>query len=318
MCIRDRGWDALREERYQRMVEMGLVRPEWRLTERDPGVEPWDTVDHKEWHARRMEVYAAQVDRMDQGIGRLVEALEADGLLGRTLILFLADNGACAEELTADAEWVRNITPDRTRAGLPVHPGNDPAVTPGPETTYQSYGLPWANASNTPFREYKHWVHEGGISSPLIAHWPQGIRGRGEWTSQVGHLVDIMATCVDLAGARYPQVFRGNRITPMEGATLRPVFSGQAPTERGVFFEHEGNRAVRLGRWKLVSRAETDPFAWWGKGDPGAGNWELFDMEADRTETRDLAPTRSDLVRSMAELWSQWARRAHALPYPED
>ena len=313
----DRGWDALRAERYQRMVERKIIRPDWAITDRDAGVEAWETVDHKEWHARRMEVYAAQIDRMDQGIGRLVRALEEDEALDRTLILFLADNGACAEELTADAEWVRRITPERTRAGQPVHPGNDPAVMPGPETTYQSYGLPWANASNTPFREYKHWVHEGGISTPLIAHWPEGIHARGEWTPQVGHLVDIMATCVDVAGAHYPRTMRGQPITPMEGASLAPAFSGQAPSERAVFFEHEGNRAVRLGRWKLVSRAEDDPFAWWQHDDPGPGNWELYDMEADRTETNDLASERPDLVRSLAVLWQQWALRTDVLPYPE-
>jgi arylsulfatase A-like enzyme len=313
----DQGWDALREERYRRMVDKGLVRPEWGLTIRDEGVEAWDAVDHKEWQTRRMEVYAAQIDRMDQGIGRLIRMLEKDGLLDRTLILFLADNGACAEELTADAEWVRNITPKLTRDGRPVHPGNDPAVMPGPETTYQSYGLPWANVSNTPFREYKHWVHEGGISTPLIAHWPRGIRARGEWTSQVGHLVDIMATCVDVAGARYPRAFRGNRITPMEGTSLAPVLAGGSPSSRAVYFEHEGNRAVRLGRWKLVSRADDDPFAWWKRDDPGPGNWELFDLEADRTETDNLASERPDLVQSLAELWHQWALRTDALPYPE-
>jgi arylsulfatase len=188
---------------------------------------------------------------------------------------------------------------------------------PGPETTYQSYGLPWANVSNTPFREYKHWVHEGGVATPLIAHWPRGIRGRGKWTSQVGHLVDIMATCVEVSGARYPKEVRGQRITPMEGESLVPVFSGGAPTERVVFFEHEGNRAVRLGRWKLVSRAEDDPFAWWGRDDPGPGSWELYDMEADRTETKDLASAQPDLVASLAALWGQWARRTDVLPHPE-
>jgi arylsulfatase len=313
----DGGWDALREERYRRMVERKIIPPDWAMTDRDAGVEAWDTADHKAWQARRMEVYAAQVDRLDQGVGRLVRALEESELLDRTLILFLADNGACAEELTAEAAWVRNITPERTRDGRPVHPGNDPAVMPGPADTYQEYGRPWATLSNTPFRLYKHWVHEGGIATPLIAHWPRGIRAQGEWTPQVGHLVDIMATCVDVAGAHYPRQMRGQRITPMEGASLVPVFSGNEPTERPTFFAHEGNRAVRLGRWKLVSRAEEDAFAWWGRDDPGPGNWELYDMETDRTETRNLASERSDLVPSLAALWQQWARRADVLPHPE-
>ncbi len=313
----DRGWDALRKERYRRMVELGIVRPGWKLTERDARQEAWDTADHKEWQARRMEVYAAQIDRMDQGIGRLVRALEPDGLRESTLILFLADNGGCAEELHSTADWVLRIAPKTTRDGRPAQVGNDPSVMPGPETTYQSYGLPWANASNTPFREYKHWVHEGGIATPLIANWPQGIRARGEWTLEVGHLVDVMATAVDVAGARYPRKRRGNRITPMEGVSLGPVFSGGVLPPRAVYFEHEGNRAVRQGRWKLVSRAEDDAFAWWRHPDPGPGNWELFDMAADRTETTNLASERPDLVRALAELWHQWARRADVLPYPE-
>ncbi len=171
----DKGWDILREKRYKRMIDMGIIEPEWKLTNRDDRMPPWEQAKNKDWQCRRMEVYAAMIDRMDQGIGRIVSALEQNGQLDNTLILFLADNGGCAEELTA--EWGPQLfIPEKTRDGRPVRRDNDPAIMPGPEDTYQSYGIPWANASNTPFRLYKHWVHEGGIATPFIAHWPAYIK----------------------------------------------------------------------------------------------------------------------------------------------
>ena len=183
------GWDRLREERLQRMRAMGIVDTSWPMTERDSTQPPWDETPHKAWQQRRMEVYAAQIDRMDQGIGRIVAALEETNRIDNTLILFLADNGACAEEFAAE---VRPLPPTypagktQTRDGRTVMRGNDPTVMPGPEDTYQSYGVPWANLSNTPFREYKHWVHEGGIATPLIAHWPSVIDDRGRPAAPAG------------------------------------------------------------------------------------------------------------------------------------
>ena len=158
---------------------------------------------------------------------------------------------------------------------------------PGPADTYIGYGRGWANVSNTPFREYKHWVHEGGISTPLIAHWPAGIAGRGELRHEPGHLIDVMATCVDLAGATYPTEREGESIHPLEGVSLRPAFAGE-PLDRKapIFFEHEGNRAVRDGRWKLVAKGP-------------AGAWELYDMVADRTELNDLAAEQPERVAAM-------------------
>jgi arylsulfatase A-like enzyme len=295
------GWDALRKERLDRMVELGIVDRRWRLTDRDPAVPPWEEAPNKPWEARRMAVYAAMIDRMDQGIGQVISALERSGALDNTLILFLADNGGCAEELSTS--WKGLHIPVKTRDGRAVQLGNDPEVMPGPETTYQSYGIPWANASNTPFRLYKHWVHEGGISTPLIAHWPAAIRQAGRQTDEPGHVIDLMATCVDVAGAKYPTTREGKAVAPMEGRSLLPVLQGRrGGPERDLYWEHEGNRAIRRGRWKLVSR----------HGQP----WELYDLAADRTETNDLAARRPGTVRDLGARYDAWAKRAYVAPWP--
>jgi arylsulfatase len=265
---------------------------------------PWKEAPDKAWQARRMEVYAAQIEIMDAGVGRILATLERREILDNTLILFLADNGGCAEELTAAGKGLH--FPARTRDGRPVRLGNDPSVMPGPEDTYQSYGIPWANASNTPFRLYKHWVHEGGVSTPLIAHWPRRIRRPGTLTSQPGHLVDIMATCADVAGARYPAEYVGHEIIPLEGRSLAPIFDGaEREPHPAIFWEHEGNRAVRQGRWKLVSR--------WAA--PSEGPWELYDLETDRTETNDLAGKDPARVTAMSRVYEEWARRAGVVPW---
>ncbi|HBY59168.1 MAG TPA: arylsulfatase [Solibacterales bacterium] len=287
------GWDRLREDRHRRQIEMGIVDRRWPLSPRDPQVPAWSGAPHKDWQQRRMEVYAAMVDRLDQGVGRLADALRRTGQEQNTLVLFLADNGGCAEELGPNAKGLH--VPRLTRDGRPVRTGNLPSVLPGPEDTYQSYGVPWALASNTPFRLYKHWVHEGGIATPLIASWPGRTRP-GTISHQPGHLIDIMATCVDLSGARY------DAATPMEGTSLRPAFTGGKLKRRdALFWEHEGNRAIRDGRWKLVSRH------------PGA--WELFDLEADRTESNNLAPRHPDRAARLAARYEQWTRRAHVEPW---
>ncbi|MDE0102378.1 MAG: arylsulfatase [Bryobacterales bacterium] len=295
----DAGWDALREERLDRMRQVGAVDGSAQLSDRDPSQAPWDDAPDKEWQARRMEVYAAQVELMDEAIGRVVTTLEERGQLDNTLILFLADNGGCAEE--AQDAWQGLHIARETYAGDPVAVGNDPSLMPGPEENYQSYGIPWANVSNTPFRYYKHWVHEGGISSPLIAHWPEGIEARGDWSDQLGHLIDVMPTCVDVSGASYPATFNDSPIHPMEGASLAPVFRGKAAEghPEGLFWEHEGNRAVRVGDWKLVSKRSM----------PENGQWELYNIAQDRSELNDLANEMPERVGELAGLWQQWADR---------
>ena len=299
----DRGWDWLRTDRQQRMIEMGIVDAKWKLTPRDQRASAWEDTEDKEWQSRRMEVYAAQVERMDQGIGRIVQALGQAGQLDNTLILFLSDNGGCAEELGSRGKGLHIAR--RTRDNRPVRVGNDSSVMPGPEDTYQSYGLPWANASNTPFRRYKHWVHEGGIATPFIVHWPGRIKAQGELREQAGHLIDIMPTCVEVAGAEYPSQYKSRKILPAEGKSLVPAFENEAIQREAIYFEHEGNRAMRVGQWKLVAKGSEGP-------------WELYDLKEDRTEMNDLAQKHPEQAKKMAEMWDQWARRAQVLPWPWD
>ncbi|NWF83460.1 MAG: arylsulfatase [Bryobacteraceae bacterium] len=296
------GWDALRLERHRRMIEMGIVDKAWPLTPRDPRVPAWSDAPHREWQQRRMEVYAAMVGRMDQCIGRIIQALEETRQLDNTLILFLSDNGGCAEEL--GPKMAARHVPLKTRDGRPVLQGNRPELMPGGPETYQSYGQGWANASNTPFRLYKHWVHEGGIATPLIAHWPARLRKPGSLHPEPGHLIDIMATCLDAAGARYPAEYNGRRITPLEGRTLLPCIEGRKRAPHGaLFWEHEGNRAVREGDWKLVSRYPDQ--------------WELFNLKADRTEMNDLAAKEPKRAAHMAARYDQWAARAQVVPWAD-
>lgn len=274
------GWDAVRRERHARMIEMGIVDAKWPLTPRDPSVPAWeDAADHDELDLR-MAVYAAQIDRMDQGIGRIIEALKKQGQLENTLILFLADNGGCAEVID------RSVDKD---------------APTGTADSFRSYGVGWANASNTPFRRYKHWVHEGGISTPLIAHWPAVIK-KPVITHQPGQLVDLMATCVDVAGAEYPREFNGKEIQPLQGRSLKPVFNGEKwDQERLLFWEHEGNRAIRRGDWKLVAL----------HGKP----WELYDLSKDRTEVNNVAADHPELVEELKELYQSWADRSSVVPW---
>jgi len=301
----DAGWDRLREARLERLVEMGIIDASWKLTDRDPTQPPWEDAEHKAWLLRCMEVYAAQVDRMDQGIGRILQALEETGQLDDTLIVFLADNGACAEDIPENVtvEMMVNelmLARSHTRKGEPVVFGNLPHLMPGAENTYQSYGVAWANLSNTPFRLYKHWTHEGGVATPVIFHWPNGIQDRGGIRHTPCQLPDVMATVVELAGVTYPNRFAGNEILPLEGQSLMPVMARDALPERPLFWEHEGNAAVRLGRWKLVREY------------PGA--WELYDMQADRTETKDLATAHPKVVADLSRRYEEWARRCAVIP----
>ena len=234
------GWDAVRRARHQRMIDMGLVNPQWPLTPRDARAKAWQETPMTEWYQRRMEVYAAMVDCLDQGIGRIVDQLERSGYSENTLVLFLADNGGCAEEygssqraapqdlerrMSSDGpmrpgQLQTRMTPPTTRDGHRVRQGR--GVMPGPADTALGYGMEWANASNTPFRLYKHWVHEGGISTPLIVHWPAGIDPQRNNTlvHDPGHLIDLMATCVDVGRAKYPTEIDGQAITPVAGHQL--------------------------------------------------------------------------------------------------
>lgn len=303
----DKGWDKLREERLERMVEAGLIDPKWRLTPRDESQPPWEEAENKAWQLRRMEVYAAQVDRMDQGIGKILNTLRETGSLDNTLILFLSDNGGCEEELEPRSkQWMKDAQNvfDKTRDGRDIQVGNDRDVMPGGAHTYQSYGVPWANLSNTPFREYKHWVHEGGIATPLIAHWPKGMGAHPDSLCHVpAQLPDIMATCVELAGAKYPETFNGTPILPHEGHSLTSLFNGKAFPRETLFWEHEGNCAVRKGKWKLVRKYP--------------GEWELYNIVEDRTELNDLSAKHTDVVQELSSLYQNWAERCSIQPWED-
>jgi arylsulfatase A-like enzyme len=295
------GWDVLRCSRHEQLKGLGILSREWAISPRDENSRPWESVADKEWEDARMAVYAAQIDRMDRNIGRIVDCLERTGVLADTLILFLSDNGGCAEFLKENGR--RESEPPFTRDGRPVITGNIPGLMPGGPETFMSYDLPWANASNSPFRLFKHWVHEGGIATPLIAHWPRRVAPGGICHEPL-HVCDVAATIIEVAGAKYPREHRGHAIQELEGESFAAVLAGRRWRRcRPVFWEHEGNRAVRQGPWKLVSRHP--------------GPWELYDMDRDRTELRDLAGRNAAKARELARLYEDYARRCDVLPWEE-
>lgn len=271
------GWDEIRKHRLERLVEMGIIDSRWKLSARDPSQPKWEDAENKAWLERCMEVYAAQIDMMDQGIGKIIDTLKETNQFENTLIMFLSDNGGCAEVI--DANWGQGLVQggsarSETRSGDKVQFGANPEVMPGPENTYQSYGIAWANVSNTPFRLYKHWIHEGGISTPFIVHWPKGIKSKGELRHTPAQLTDVMATIIEITGTPYPETYEGNDILPLEGYSLLPVFERDNLESRPLFWEHEGNAAVRIGKWKLVRKYPgTGNCMIWRKI---ARNWKIF------------------------------------------
>jgi arylsulfatase len=290
------GWDEIRKRRYRRQVDLGLFDEDTsQLTE---SVAPdWESLspEKREEMDHRMAIYAAQIDIVDQNLGKLVEFLEKQEELDNTLLLFLSDNGACAEGEGAPRYMLGGGEADEL---------NDPSVD-----GWISYGEAWANVSNTPFRKYKRWTHEGGVATPFIAHWPAGLGDPGgEWRRQPAHLPDVMSTVVDVAEATYPERRNGNTIPTMEGVSLLPAFAGeQLDRERPICLEHEGNRAIRVDRWKLVSTGS--------KRDYGTeDSWELYDMAVDRSETTDLSAERPDKLEQLRIQWWKWAERTGVVP----
>jgi len=277
------GWEATRAARLQKQLDIGLIDKSWTPALHD--APKWDSLTPAQQDEMdfRMAIYAAQVDRMDENIGKLITELKNQKQLDNTLILFLADNGGCAE------------------GGML---GGGTAASLGGTGGYLlSYGKAWGGVSNTPFQLYKHFVHEGGIATPLIAHWPATIARKGQLETQPGHLIDIMATCVDVAGIQLPKDHGGQPVLPIEGRSLVPAFAGKPLEREAIFWEHEGNRALRVGNYKLVAKGPQ-------------GKWELYDMAKDRTELHNLAAAEPERLKQMSATWEAWAQRTHAIPWP--
>lgn len=282
------GWDAERERRFACQRQMGIVLPGWTLSPRDAIAHAWDTLSATErdkWD-QRMAIYAAMIDCMDQGIGRVLEALRVAGAEQNTLVLFLSDNGSSAEFLDS---WPN---PDR---------GHQPDSTVGSRESHRTLEVGWANAANTPFREHKMWAHEGGIATPLIACWPAGIRCPGTLCRDVGHVLDLLPTFLELAGASYPQTFAGRTLTPLPGRSFVPALYGGGLGPRTLAWEHEGNRALREGDWKVVA--------------PFRGDWELYELCRDRTETNNLATKYPGKAAELSAKWQQWADNVGVVPW---
>jgi arylsulfatase len=296
------GWEKLRAGRLARQRDMGLVRTEISKPEEDVGPPyhfpkdleilgpgevnrplPWDslTPEQRRFQATKMAIHAAMVDRMDRQIGRILDQLRAMGALENTLILFASDNGASAEIM------VRGD-------------GHDPNADPGSALTHLCLGPGFSSAANTPFRRHKTWVHEGGISTPLIVHWPAGIKAKGALRHTPAHLIDVVPTVLDLLDAEKPTTWEGTPIPPAPGRSLAPALAADVPIARdSLWWLHEGNRAIRVGDWKLVA----------AKGDP----WALYDLAADRAEQTDLSATRPDRARDLASRWQAQADAFAAL-----
>lgn len=303
----DAGWDVIRKQRHERMIKMGIIDERWKLSARDKRVAAWDDLKESDWvnlengsaaefikdadHFRslmseKMSTYAAMVDCMDQGIGKTIEALKATNQLDNTLIIFLSDNGGCDEWGTYGFGW-NNFAKTKQISGT--------------KESNTSYGPAWAHVSNTPFRYYKLYTHEGGTATPLVVHWPDKIKKSRLDTKQVGHIIDVMPTFIDAAAANYPREYNDNNIQAMEGVSLIPSFEGKTIERQPLFWEHIGNHAVRAGDWKLVARGENGP-------------WELYNLAEDRTEQNDLAKEMPEKVQELNDAWFKWAQRCRVLP----
>jgi arylsulfatase len=301
----DAGWEVLREERFRRMLELGILPPDSTLpASRAPR---WADAGDKDWQALRMQVHAAMVERMDRGVGEVIAALARHGALENTIVFFLSDNGATGKEVRHRTFWDRKLlrvpTHQRTRAGEKVVFGNRPGLDPGTERTFQSYGPGWAAVSGTPFRGFKGGLLEGGIAVPLIVNWPAGIRlERGGLIRQAGHVVDIVATILDVARVDYPTDYRGERILPLRGQSLLPLLEGETRERGPILWEFEDHRAVRHGSWKAVA--------------PGGTAWQLYDLESDRAEQVNLAGREPERLRALTAFHEDYAANADVGTWP--
>jgi len=299
------GWDSIRNRRYERMKKLGIFPNSSDFLSPRQFKDKWEDNADKDWDARAMAVHAAMVDRVDQGVGKVLETLKKNGQLDNTLILFMSDNG-CSNEVCENYSPGENDRPDMTRDGRPIIYPKKKEVLPGPETTFASVGPKWANVANTPFRFWKAKMYEGGICTPMIAFWPKGIKKNiGGVTSQMGHVMDIMATCVEIGKTRYPTEYKGNEIIPMEGISLLSIFKkGKREGHEYLGFEHFKEKAlIGADDWKIVTPS-------------GDGKWELYHIAVDRSERINLADQFPDKVKDMVQKYEDWAKRCQVVPAP--
>ena len=290
------GVEPSRIKRYQKMMESGIIDKNYKLTPPDTTVKSWESLSAKErlFQDSIMATYAACVELMDLNIGRVVDCLKKRGILDNTLIFFMSDNGGCAEGIAS---------------GL----GNNSGIgAVGNPQSFVQCGRGWANLQNTPFSMYKHYAHEGGIHTPLIVHWPAGINAKNEIRKQPGHIIDLMATCIDVSKSAYPKLLNGISIIPFQGVSLVPAFTNKSLHRDTLGWEHEGNRAIRIKNWKLVSKAK----ALSRLTPKDVKNWELYDLSRDPTETDNLAASHPEKVKKMSEEWVKWAISKKVLPSP--
>ena len=305
----ERGWDEWRAERHQRQRQTGLVPSEWKLSPRPPAVDDWKEDPHRGWQAERMAAYAAQVSSIDRGLGQLLKLIDASGQRENTLVLFLSDNGAAPNGGLAPSDQGFGFGPrsrnDQWRIdGVPIRPGSGPDNMPGPHDTFAAYGLAWANVSNTPLRGMKATAWEGGIRTPLVVRWPAVIISRNRMTSQPGHVIDFMATLLDVSNAKYPSTFEGRNPLPLEGKSLLPVLHGQHRQPHDVLcWSVLQQHAIRMGRWKAIRLKHGD-------------SWQLFDLESDGTETTNLAEQKPFVVQRLADQFEAWQARVNTQPTP--
>ena len=300
------GYDAMRTSRHEQQKGLGVVDDKWDISPRDSDSPDWKDVRNKEYEDIRMATYAAMVEQVDRGVGRIIDTLRAQGEFDNTVIMFLSDNGGCAELFQEDGDWPDPSLweTELTLQGDKVRAGDIPELRPGPDTTFQAVELPWANVSDTPFRLFKRWIHEGGISTPFIVHWPDQIE-KSNILDNPMHIIDISATCYEIAGAQYPTEHHDTEITPLEGESFLPALQGrQLNREQAITIEHEGNRGIRTGDWKLVAE--------WNKP------WEMYNISDDRTEQNNLIDGEKDRAKAFEKTYFEWAERAEVLPWPVD
>lgn len=281
---RELGWDAAREQRLKRLIEKGILPANAQLAPRDAAAKPWSEAEHLDWEAERMAVFAAQIDCLDQSVGRVMDAIRDTN----TLVFFLSDNGA------SDKAVGQLDKPNQTwrSDGKRTRVGNKPDIMPGPGDTFVTAGPAWASLSNTPFRNHKQTNYEGGISSPLIAWWP-GVVKPGVINNELSHIIDITATVFDVSGQNYPTSFDNRVVTPIAGKSLRPVLEGKPRNgHESLCWATSGHKAVRMGDWKLVAAQK--------------GKWQLYDLSQDRAETHDLSHEQPERVATMAKVFEQW------------